>query len=127
MKVRFIIATTKVDQDGSQFSEECLREIASQPMSPQPIYKDFDRDHQVGELYQIECQNGKLIGLAEIPKLYLPAIVPGFSYDPKRDIEVLEDGTRLIKRCKIFAYGMTYNPSDLSCRLIMEEQDNDNL
>lgn len=121
MKARFVIATTKVDQDGDQFSEECLQEITAQAKLPCPIYKDFDRDHQVGELRQLKYQNGKLIGLAEIPELYLPAIAPGFSYDPKRDIEVLEDGTRLIKHCKIFAYGMTYNPSDLNCRLIIKE------
>lgn len=127
MKAQFVVASTEVDQDGDQFSEEYLREIASQPILNQPIYKDFDRDHQIGELCQLEYQDGKLTGLAEIPELYLPAIVPGFSYDPKRDIEVLEDGTRLVKHCKIFAYSVTYNPSDLNCRLIMEEQDNDNL
>lgn len=119
MKIEAILATTEVDLEGDQFSEDCLKRAATETDLPQPMFIDFKKDRRAGDVVSLRYEDGKLIGTANIPKL---AVVPGYMFDPK-EIEELPDGTRLVKSCVILEWGLTCNPADPNCKIISIEEE----
>ena len=119
MKAKVILATTEIDLEGDQFSEDCLKKVAAETDLPQPMFMDFKKDKRVGDVISLRYKDGKLIGTANIPKL---AVVPGYMFDPK-EVEDLPDGTRVIKSCVILEFGLTCNPADLNCKIVSIEEE----
>ncbi|MBC8462406.1 MAG: hypothetical protein H8D67_30920 [Deltaproteobacteria bacterium] len=118
MRARFIIATDTTDLDEERFSEECLQGIVNETLLPCPISLNFDSEDIIGQMVELEYFPNTVIGTAELKHL---AIVPGFAVDPERDIERQTDGTTVIKRCKIFQFGLTFNPADPNAGILLEK------
>jgi len=104
------IATNQVDQDGEQFSDAALVQIAAQAATT-PISWNFARlkigsvqkaAHDGGAV-SIEAETGGMIpyGIYAVPKI---------AFDPNDCTE--ENGVRVYHRITLISIGLTHNPSD---------------
>ena len=102
-----ITATTNIDSDGDQLTEENLHDMAGLPIHRKVIKKDFDNNHVIGIILESKVENSKLISSGEIEDGYEDYyIVPSgmIQRDDKGNIE----------NVILAEFGCTKRPSDKS-------------